>query len=120
MLAINRKYQCTCPETLDCKNGSIPNPAKCSECFCPNGFGGRFCDDVPNDERTFTKKFMAGPEWVEYSLQFGFNNLYENEFMKTVLFIEVKKFVAGNIQVLTEKTAGSSKQNNSSSSNWHL
>ncbi|CAI2353805.1 unnamed protein product [Caenorhabditis sp. 36 PRJEB53466] len=43
-LMINTYYQCSCEQSnLTCLNQGYPNPANCSQCNCPYGFGGADC-----------------------------------------------------------------------------
>uniref|UniRef100_A0A1I8BDC7 Zinc metalloproteinase n=1 Tax=Meloidogyne hapla TaxID=6305 RepID=A0A1I8BDC7_MELHA len=47
ILAINKAYFCLekCSKPLiNCLYGGYPNPNKCSECKCPNGFSGKLCE----------------------------------------------------------------------------
>ncbi|RCN32114.1 astacin [Ancylostoma caninum] len=47
---INEHYYCKtkCVGTR-CENGGFPHPRDCSECICPGGYGGRLCNELPND-----------------------------------------------------------------------
>uniref|UniRef100_A0A8R1ECC9 Peptidase M12A domain-containing protein n=1 Tax=Caenorhabditis japonica TaxID=281687 RepID=A0A8R1ECC9_CAEJA len=46
---INQLYECSCANEnqIECKNQGYPNPAKCSECNCPLGYGGADCSQRP-------------------------------------------------------------------------
>ncbi|PIC14458.1 hypothetical protein B9Z55_026768 [Caenorhabditis nigoni] len=85
--ALYTAYQCSCPSKIDCKNGGVPNAADCTVCFCPDGFGGKFCEDAPN----FSKTLMAEAEWAEFSTSFGYDGLSEWEFKDFTIFIEAPK-----------------------------
>ncbi|KIH63552.1 astacin [Ancylostoma duodenale] len=63
---INEHYRCkeTCESgsSASCVNGGFPHPRDCSKCICPSGYGGRLCDELPNDcERG--KELMASKDW---------------------------------------------------------
>ena len=42
-------YSClfldVCSDT-ECNNGGFPNPEQCTECVCPDGYGGPTCDVI--------------------------------------------------------------------------
>ncbi|RCN32111.1 hypothetical protein ANCCAN_22087 [Ancylostoma caninum] len=49
---INEHYYCKqkCVRSrTQCENGGFPHPRNCSECICPGGYGGRLCNELPND-----------------------------------------------------------------------
>ncbi|KIH57251.1 astacin [Ancylostoma duodenale] len=49
---INEHYDCKrrCVKAgTKCKNGGFPHPRNCSICICPGGYGGRLCDERPDD-----------------------------------------------------------------------
>ncbi|VDK80680.1 unnamed protein product [Cylicostephanus goldi] len=33
---------------VKCHMGGFPNPKDCSKCVCPDGYGGRYCDERPS------------------------------------------------------------------------
>uniref|UniRef100_A0A1I8ALX2 Zinc metalloproteinase n=1 Tax=Steinernema glaseri TaxID=37863 RepID=A0A1I8ALX2_9BILA len=44
---VNMIYcQNVCPEKLSCKNGGYTDPKDCEKCRCPEGLGGRFCEEL--------------------------------------------------------------------------
>ncbi|CAK5063725.1 unnamed protein product [Meloidogyne enterolobii] len=48
VLLMNKRYMCLddCKgRSVECKNGGFPKPKDCSQCICPWGFGGKFCDE---------------------------------------------------------------------------
>ncbi|KAE9554660.1 hypothetical protein FO519_002147 [Halicephalobus sp. NKZ332] len=49
---INKYYTCSsaCSKTITCKNNGYQNPANCSKCICPGGFGGDDCSKVADPE----------------------------------------------------------------------
>ncbi|EGT46507.1 hypothetical protein CAEBREN_23641 [Caenorhabditis brenneri] len=70
MVTINSRYSCSCPNSLACKNGGYTNPANCSQCVCPEGFGGTLCTGSPNNNIQLT----AENYWKGYWISFGYNN----------------------------------------------
>uniref|UniRef100_A0A183CIP0 EGF-like domain-containing protein n=1 Tax=Globodera pallida TaxID=36090 RepID=A0A183CIP0_GLOPA len=47
---INRMYcNDSCGAENLCQNGGYPNPRQCSECFCPDGYGGKQCETLEED-----------------------------------------------------------------------
>ncbi|KAI3419212.1 hypothetical protein GPALN_006963 [Globodera pallida] len=40
----------TCGAQNVCQNGGYPNPNRCSECFCPDGYGGKHCEALGEDK----------------------------------------------------------------------
>ncbi|KIH56120.1 astacin [Ancylostoma duodenale] len=49
---INEHYKCTekCESSgTSCKHGGFPDPNNCTECVCPGGYGGQFCNEKPSD-----------------------------------------------------------------------
>ncbi|XGW24493.1 hypothetical protein V3C99_006147 [Haemonchus contortus] len=44
----NCKAKCLNAKSHQCKNGGFPHPEKCSECICPSGYGGAFCNERPS------------------------------------------------------------------------
>ncbi|KAF1753113.1 hypothetical protein GCK72_019669 [Caenorhabditis remanei] len=96
MRSLHESYNCSCPVELNCKNGGVTNPANCSECFCPAGFGGKLCDDVP---RGFSKKLVASSNWSDFEITFGFPWLFESEYKRLTLFIEAPKNKTIQVQV---------------------
>uniref|UniRef100_A0A914GYW5 Metalloendopeptidase n=1 Tax=Globodera rostochiensis TaxID=31243 RepID=A0A914GYW5_GLORO len=47
---INRMYcNDSCSAENLCQNGGYPNPKRCSECFCPDGYGGKRCETLEED-----------------------------------------------------------------------
>uniref|UniRef100_A0A914H8W2 Metalloendopeptidase n=1 Tax=Globodera rostochiensis TaxID=31243 RepID=A0A914H8W2_GLORO len=47
---INRMYcNDSCGAENVCQNGGYPNPKRCSECFCPDGYGGKRCETLEED-----------------------------------------------------------------------
>lgn len=102
VLAINRFYQCSCDKELECKNGGYTNPANCSECNCPAGFGGVLCDRAPTE---FSKVLQAESEWKVHNFKFGYLGLWEvHEFIRATLFIKAPE--DKTIQVEPTKMAG--------------
>uniref|UniRef100_A0A8R1HHQ4 Zinc metalloproteinase n=2 Tax=Caenorhabditis japonica TaxID=281687 RepID=A0A8R1HHQ4_CAEJA len=69
MVNVNNHYECGCSKNLTCKNGGYTNPAKCSQCICPDGYGGTLCDDVPSN----SVKLTATSDWKGYWVNFGYN-----------------------------------------------
>ncbi|EGT48694.1 hypothetical protein CAEBREN_18554 [Caenorhabditis brenneri] len=57
-LMINKYYECSCGENngLKCLNDGYPNPANCSQCNCPLGFGGDDCSQRPEPGATLEAK----------------------------------------------------------------
>uniref|UniRef100_A0A183BZ92 Metalloendopeptidase n=1 Tax=Globodera pallida TaxID=36090 RepID=A0A183BZ92_GLOPA len=41
-----------------CQNGGYPNPKRCSECYCPDGYGGKLCETLEEDKHC---NYMIGP-----------------------------------------------------------
>jgi len=37
---------CKTPLSQPCQRGGYQNPNKCSDCICPDGFSGQFCDQL--------------------------------------------------------------------------
>uniref|UniRef100_A0A914X7T9 Zinc metalloproteinase n=1 Tax=Plectus sambesii TaxID=2011161 RepID=A0A914X7T9_9BILA len=72
VLEMNRHYQCTelCngSQTV-CNNGGYSNPRNCSECNCPLGFNGPFCDEALSftNNKTCGAKIIAAEDWKETS-----------------------------------------------------
>ncbi|KAE9417732.1 hypothetical protein Angca_010301, partial [Angiostrongylus cantonensis] len=50
-LMMNLHYKCLdkCPtrSSATCQNGGFPHPRSCSNCICPNGYGGKLCNQRP-------------------------------------------------------------------------
>ncbi|KAH7720619.1 metalloproteinase [Aphelenchoides avenae] len=47
---LNIYNDCMCKSGASCQNGGFPNPRKCSECVCPDGFGGTTCTERQQGE----------------------------------------------------------------------
>ncbi|CAP27255.2 Protein CBR-NAS-27 [Caenorhabditis briggsae] len=48
---MNVLYNCheRCANTVNrCQHGGYPAPSDCSQCVCPDGFGGQFCETIEN------------------------------------------------------------------------
>uniref|UniRef100_A0A1I7UE04 Astacin domain-containing protein n=1 Tax=Caenorhabditis tropicalis TaxID=1561998 RepID=A0A1I7UE04_9PELO len=96
MMAVNANHECSCPP-LDCKNGGVPNPGNCSECFCPEGYGGRLCDSTPKE---FSKKLTALSTWQNYTVTFGLPNLLEQEYKRLNILIQAPDDKTIQVQVI--------------------
>ncbi|CAJ0607361.1 unnamed protein product [Cylicocyclus nassatus] len=52
ILLMNKHYgcldKCKSASSAKCKMGGYPNPRDCSKCICPDGYGGRLCDEKPS------------------------------------------------------------------------
>ncbi|EYB92861.1 hypothetical protein Y032_0189g1196 [Ancylostoma ceylanicum] len=50
-ILINKHYgcmeNCNATNSIQCANYGFPNPRNCSECICPDGYGGPKCDQRP-------------------------------------------------------------------------
>ncbi|CAI2353801.1 unnamed protein product [Caenorhabditis sp. 36 PRJEB53466] len=68
---INTRYACSCSANLTCKNGGYTNPANCSECICPSGYGGVLCDGIPEN----SVKLVANTAWKGYYVTYGYKSL---------------------------------------------
>uniref|UniRef100_A0A183C6N7 Metalloendopeptidase n=1 Tax=Globodera pallida TaxID=36090 RepID=A0A183C6N7_GLOPA len=56
-----------CDEENLCQNGGYPNPRLCTECFCPEGYGGNHCEEL--QENVECKYKMDGIRELEADLQ---------------------------------------------------
>lgn len=69
---INDHYKCS--ELCDnkkrvlCRNGGEPHPKDCSKCICPDGYGGRLCDERPSG---CGETLEASPEWQNFTFTIG-------------------------------------------------
>ncbi|EGT46512.1 hypothetical protein CAEBREN_00551 [Caenorhabditis brenneri] len=69
MVNVNKANSCKCSVELDCKNGGYTNPSNCSQCLCPDGFAGKFCDQSP----PYSVQLTAALGWKGYRVKFGYD-----------------------------------------------
>ncbi|EGT46513.1 hypothetical protein CAEBREN_00802 [Caenorhabditis brenneri] len=99
MVNINALYSCGCSKEMDCKNGGYSNPSNCSECVCPEGFGGTLCDESPPNSVHLT----AAPKWKGYWIGFGYEDYFSPIFTINLIFITAPADKTIQVQI-TEMT----------------
>nr|O16977.3 RecName: Full=Zinc metalloproteinase nas-32; AltName: Full=Nematode astacin 32; Flags: Precursor [Caenorhabditis elegans] len=66
---LNTHYSCSCPTILSCGNGGFTNPANCSVCICPYGFGGALCTE--RTDYGCGSTLTATDTWQQETYTFG-------------------------------------------------
>ncbi|KAK5974025.1 Zinc metalloproteinase [Trichostrongylus colubriformis] len=99
---INDHYKCKekCPmaTSAKCKNNGFPHPRNCSECICPNGYGGALCDERPNGCGATLK---AKKEWQYLIDRLGFGEEERDEFTFCNYWIEAPERFAVEIEIVS-------------------
>ncbi|KAF1750191.1 hypothetical protein GCK72_016738 [Caenorhabditis remanei] len=104
-LMINKYYECSCDTDLKCQNNGYPNPANCSQCNCPYGYGGDDCSRRAEPGQTVIATLE--PQTVTIKLDAGFRNGDERQvdFIYSYLWIEApaNKSIVTRIELVSKE-----------------
>ncbi|KAK5975088.1 Astacin [Trichostrongylus colubriformis] len=72
---VNEHYHCkeNCPraKSASCQNGGFPHPRDCQKCVCPGGYGGRLCNERPQE---CGRTIKSTPAWIRFEDVVGRGN----------------------------------------------
>ncbi|CAJ0606082.1 unnamed protein product [Cylicocyclus nassatus] len=68
--------------------GGYPNPRDCSKCICPDGYGGRLCDEKPSG---CGKVYRAKSKVQILEQDFGESGEESDDFTKCTFWIKADK-----------------------------